>query len=124
MKRVFVVLFAGLFMAQGFAYAMDCPGQCKIQDKRCEKMMKGLNLTAEQKEKVAAVFKECGEKCRVEIEKIRETMRQETDTKIKAILTPEQAQKYDAQVAERREKMEKRREHRQHKGRQCDTEAK
>jgi Spy/CpxP family protein refolding chaperone len=108
MKKVFALFFVGMLMVQGFGLAFaDEKDQSKMHEKRIEKLTKELNLTADQKDKVSSILKESGEKIKAEMEKVREVIKQDTDQKIKAVLTPEQAVKYDAQKAERRAKMEK-----------------
>jgi Spy/CpxP family protein refolding chaperone len=112
MKRIVAVLFAGVVVMQaaGLAFA-GCPKDAgKQQEKRVEKMARRLDLSAEQKTKIAAILAASDEKMRAEMQKIREAAqaaRAETEQQIKAVLTPEQAQKFEKQLADRKARMEK-----------------
>ncbi len=101
-------LVGGLLLACGSASAQDTKeGKKKGQfspQARVEQMAKDLNLTDAQKAKLTPVFEEQGKKMRAmredtnlsqeqRQEKMRE-MRTESDKQIKAILTPEQWEKW------------------------------
>jgi Spy/CpxP family protein refolding chaperone len=112
MKKAVTLVCAGMLVIQvcGLAFAGDDKNPAKWQEKRVEKMAKKLDLTKEQKEKVAAIFKESGDKIQAETQKMQEAkkaIREDESQKIKAVLTPDQAQKYEKMQAERKEKMEK-----------------
>ena len=86
--------------------------QCTVKKdkKHLDKMAKELNLTADQKDKVAAIMKETGENRKTEMQKMRENAKAEmeaTDKKIEAVLTPDQVQKFEKMKADRKEKMDK-----------------
>jgi len=112
MKRAVAILCAGILIvtAYGLMSAKDDKDAGKWQEKKIEKMSKDLNLTAEQKDKLAAIMKENDEKIKAEWQKCQEAVkviREGKDQQIKAVLTPEQAQKYEKNQAERKEKKEK-----------------
>lgn len=127
MKKTAIMLVAFVLSAQvgmlsaGQKAGCACCGggemQCGMEQSRgkgpegrLERMSKDLNLTAEQKEKISAIVKESGEKMKEAMQKARESgkaAREETDKQIKAVLTPEQAQKFEAMQVEREKKMEK-----------------
>lgn len=124
MKRIIAIFFMAIFAisASSSVYAMHCKcnqedmGKCmeKHHDKMLDKMSKKLALTPEQKEKVAAVMKENGEKAKVEMQKMHEAMKaiqDEADKKIKELLTPEQIQKFDKMQEEQKAKSEKKMHH-------------
>ena len=58
-------------------------------------MSEVLNLTQEQKDQIAAIMKEAAAAEEAQRAKMRE-LRKETEQKIRALLTPEQQQKFDA----------------------------
>jgi Spy/CpxP family protein refolding chaperone len=105
MKKAVALAFAALLAVQmsGLALAGEKKDPARWQEKRVEKMVKDLDLTAEQKDKIAAVMKESDEARKAEMEKMK-ALRQDEEQKIKAVLTPEQAQKYDARQAKRKTK--------------------
>ena len=79
-------------------------------------MLKGLNrhlnLTEEQQTQVQAIF----EAKKPRMEALREQMKalkEETDSEIKAILTPEQVKQFEAMQEKRKEKFEKMKERHQ-----------
>jgi periplasmic protein CpxP/Spy len=69
---------------------------------RIERMTKNLNLTAEQKIKVEALFKEQEEKFKV--------IHDETHTRLQGVLTKEQMAKMDDLKKQRHEKWQKKHE--------------
>lgn len=82
----------------------------KKHQKHLDKMAKDLNLTADQKDKVAAIMKEAGESRKAEMKQARENAKakmEATDKKIEAVLTPDQVQKFEKMKADRKAKMEK-----------------
>ncbi|MDD5491582.1 MAG: hypothetical protein PHV60_02740 [bacterium] len=122
MKKLLAVIIVGIFvLGSGLAVAKEAPvdnpgvpdqkmGQQREdwQAKRLERLSKELNLTAEQKEKVAGIFKESDAKIKAVMEKAKEDLNTIRDTggkQIMAILTPEQARKFDEMNAERQKKM-------------------
>jgi len=71
----------------------------ETQEQSIERMAKELNLTQKQKEKVTAISREASEKTKLETNiflSAAKTIKADENTKIKAVLTPQQAQKYDA----------------------------
>jgi Spy/CpxP family protein refolding chaperone len=124
MKKTAAMLLGCIIALQvcGFVYASDdkeckkCEKKCmgqnteKMQAKHLDKLTKELNLTPEQKDKISAIMKESGEKKKAEMQKMRENAKAEMEAKdksIDAVLTPEQAQKFENMQAERKAKMEK-----------------
>lgn len=122
MKKFLAVVIVGIFvMGSGLALAKDMQGECKVapdkkmeqkkknwQTKRLERMAKELSLTTEQKDKVAAIFKENDAKAKAVMDKAKEEMnaiRDTGDKQVKAVLTPEQVKKYDEMKAEMQKKM-------------------
>ena len=107
MKKLFLIccLFAGLTAA---AYAQKTAATDPVQ--KAKGLQKQLSLTDDQTTKVAAIYKESAEK----FEKIKVAdkgntnkitadvapLRAETIKKIKTILTPPQATKYDKLIAD------------------------
>ena len=71
-----------------------------MAEKRVERMTKTLDLNAEQKTKIEAIFKAQQEKAKA--------LHEETDASVKAVLTPEQATKFDV-MQEKRQEMRKER---------------
>ena len=75
----------------------------KAMHERFEKMRSELNLTDEQTKSVSAILDETRNEyrsLRVELRPRFEEPRQKARTKIRALLTPEQQQKFDALVAQ------------------------
>ncbi|MCQ8130319.1 periplasmic heavy metal sensor [Methylomonas rivi] len=77
---------------------------------RVEHLAKKLALTAEQKEQLKQVFEEQHAK--------REALRQETDQRMRTVLTPEQMTKFEEMKKQRHEKWQKR--HQEGKGQSAD----
>ncbi len=113
----------GIFvMGSGLALAKEMKKECPVapekkmeqkkedwQAKRLDRTAKELNLTAEQKDKIAAIFKENAAKVKAVMDKAKKDMNSIRDTgdkKFKAVLTPEQAKKHDEMKAEMQKKME------------------
>lgn len=71
------------------------PGAEEYQKHRVERLTKELNLSAEQKSKVEAIFKEQHEKFKA--------LHEETHTKLGTVLSPEQMSKLEALKQQRRE---------------------
>ncbi len=120
MKKLATAVIASLFAMQICAVALaDDKAACekcdqtkaeKMHAKRLDKLTKELSLTPDQKEKVSVILKESGEKNKAEMQKMKDSMKamkEETDQKITAVLTPEQAQKYEKMKQDRKEKMKK-----------------
>jgi protein CpxP len=114
------------------AYAMDCgpcmdkkdcpPEMCrtgeKMHTKRVESLTKKLGLSPEQKGSLEAILTEDAQAMKAEMEKMKSEMKarkEAQDAKIKAILTPEQAAKFDEIQKKNAEKMEKMKEKRMKK---------
>lgn len=112
MKKLWAAVIVGVFMmGSGLALAKEIQGECpgspdtkreqKREDwqaKRLDRMAKDLNLSVEQKDKIAAIFKENDAKAKVVMDKVKEDMdaiRATGDKQVKEVLTPEQVQKYD-----------------------------
>jgi len=75
----------------------------KAMHERFEKMRSELNLTDEQTKSISAILDETRNEyrsLRVELRPRFEEPRQKARTKIRALLTPEQQQKFDALVAQ------------------------
>lgn len=113
MKKLLAVIFAGILTVQagGIVFAAEDKDEGKWQDnKKIVKMTKDYDLTGEQKEKVSVIMKETVDKIKAEKQKFQETtkaIKAGEEQKIKAVLTPEQSQKYEKKRAENKEKMEK-----------------
>ena len=122
MKKLWALAIVGVFMlGSGLALAQEMKGECpgppekkmeqKREDRQTERLnrlAKDLNLTAEQKDKIGAIFKENETKAKAAMDKTREemkTLRDAGEKKIKAVLTPEQAKKFEEMQAEMRKKM-------------------
>lgn len=122
MKKLLAVMIVGLFvLGSGLALAKEMKKECPVapdkkveqkkedwQAKRLDRMAKELNLTAEQKEKIAAIFKENDIKVKTVMDKAKKDMNAIRDTnekQIKAVLTPEQAKKHDEMKAGMQKKM-------------------
>jgi len=81
----------------------------KAMHERFEKMRSELNLTDEQTKSISAILDETRNEyrsLRVELRPRFEEPRQKARTKIRALLTPEQQQKFDALVAQQDAKRE------------------
>ena len=122
MKRAISMLLAFVFAASVCSIAIADEGwgekdkgmsMEQRNKKHLDKMTKDLNLTPDQQTKVADIMKTTGEKMQAEKKKMEESMKAMKDDKvkqIKAVLTPDQATKYDAMMAENKAKMEKKKE--------------
>lgn len=134
MKKLLTVMIVSIFvLGSGLVLAKEArvdspgmPGQKMAQkkedwqSKRLERMATDLNLTAEQKDKIAGIFKGNDVKIKAVMEKAKEELNAIRDTgekQIKAILTPEQVKKFDEMKAERQKKMGKDRMEMRGKGR-------
>jgi Spy/CpxP family protein refolding chaperone len=74
------------------------------KDKIFERMKSDLNLNEQQATQIRAILDQTGEEykqLRAECKPRYDAVRQSARTKIRALLTPEQQQKFDAKVAER-----------------------
>lgn len=71
---------------------------------RIERLTKELDLTSEQKSQLTQIFQEQQAK--------REAIRQETDQRLKTVLTPEQMTKFEELKNQRHEKWQKRHQER------------
>ncbi len=129
MKKLLAVVIVGIFMlGAGVVFAKEMQGEGPgprerkmerkdyrmekgkedWQAKRIERMDRNLNLTAEQKDKVAAIFKENDAKTKAAMDKAKKEMdaiRDAGHKKVKTVLTPEQAKKFDEMKAEMQKKM-------------------
>lgn len=76
-----------------------------VAQHRVERLDKELSLSAEQKQKLNELFVKDAQAV-----KGRSVQRKETETQVKAILTPVQVQKYEAVKAERKQVMLQRRQ--------------
>ncbi|WP_020565479.1 hypothetical protein [Methylosarcina fibrata] len=72
------------------------PGPDDYHGRKVERLAKDLNLTAEQKTQVEALFKEQHEKFKA--------LHEETNSKLKTILTPEQMTKMEEMQKQHQEK--------------------
>ncbi len=113
MKKLLGVVLVSVFMlGAGLALAREMQRQCQRpcapdgkmeqkqgdwQAKRLDRMAKELNLTAEQKNKVSAIM----DKTQEEMKAVRDAR----EKKVKAVLTPDQAKKFDEMKAEMQKKM-------------------
>ncbi|HEX7721998.1 MAG TPA: hypothetical protein VF397_07560 [Pyrinomonadaceae bacterium] len=97
--------FTGAFTigaVTGFYHAMGRSDRNAPHD-RIEKMRRDLNLTEDQTKSVNAILDETRNEyrsLRAELRPRFEEPRQKARTKIRALLTPEQQQKFDAMVAQ------------------------
>ena len=103
---VFVLgTFTGAFTigaVTGFYHAMARSDRNAPHD-RFEKMRRDLNLTEDQTKSVSTILDETRNEyrsLRAELRPRFEEPRQKARTKIRALLTPEQQQKFDAMVAQ------------------------
>ncbi len=108
LSLVAALALGGLLACTTIVCAQDTPTKGKkgrpTVEQRVERLNKELNLTDEQKTKVTALFEDEGKKMRdmrgdtnLDPQQRREKMqelRKETDTKMKAILKPDQYEKY------------------------------
>jgi len=86
----------------GFYHAMARSDRSAPHD-RFEKMRRDLNLTEDQTKSVSAILDETRNEyrsLRAELRPRFEEPRQKARTRIRALLTPEQQQKFDAMVAQ------------------------
>lgn len=113
MKKSLLPFALGMLLAcTASVSAQDKKGERKASspEERMKRMADALQLTDEQKTKLAPIMKEEGEKLRAiyqdqstpreERAKKMQAARKETDAKVKPILTPEQAAKYEKLQAE------------------------
>jgi Spy/CpxP family protein refolding chaperone len=123
MKKLVSMFVAVLFVAGlcGSVMAGDDKSSEKSEKKVAEKtenklekhldqLTKELNLTPEQREQVFVIMKEKDERRKTEMEKKQKVVvatKEDADTKIKAVLTPEQAAKFDKMKENQKEKMDK-----------------
>lgn len=98
MKKLLIGLLLAFCVLPLTAFAE--PDMDNMAEKRVERMTKTLDLNAEQKTKIEAIFKAQREKFKA--------LQDETHASVKAVLTPEQATKFDAQQ-EKRQEMRKQR---------------
>ena len=98
MKKLLIGLLLAFCVLPLTAFAE--PEMDNMAEKRVERMTKTLDLNAEQKTKIEAIFKAQREKFKA--------LQDETHASVKAVLTPEQATKFDAQQ-EKRQEMRKQR---------------
>ena len=80
---------------------------------RVERLTKELDLTAEQKTKLEAVFQQEEEK--------RKALREETHRQMQEFLSPEQMAKFEELKKQRHEKWQKRHEERKHRQPEVDS---
>src|ERR1043166_6507262 len=86
----------------GFYHSMSHPEKSKASDKM-EKLRRDLNLTDEQMKSVSSILDDTKNEykaLRAEVKPRFDEPRQKARTKIRALLTPEQQQKFDAFVAQ------------------------
>ena len=100
MKKSVSVICAGLFIVSlcGLMSASDMEYRASGQEKKLERLTKDLNLTQEQNEKVSVILKESSGKIAAERQRVYDTdktIKTDTDKKVKEVLTPEQAKKYE-----------------------------
>lgn len=117
MKKFVAVLVALLFVTSaGLALAEGMKCECKMdktgkgQDKRVERLAKELKLTEDQKAKVTAILKEDEPQMKALQDKMmadQKAIRDASDQKIKAVLTPDQAKQYDQIKEKHQKKMDK-----------------
>lgn len=96
-KLIFTVLLASLSLtsfAAGYA------------DKQQDRLIKQLDLNAQQSEQMQSIFDSKAEQ-RKELYQQMVTLREQTNSEIKAILTPEQLEKFQQMQDKRQKKMNK-----------------
>ena len=94
-------LLIGLLLALSVPLtAMAAPDMDAVTGKRVEHLTKTLSLNNEQKTKIEAIFNEQQQKFKA--------LKDETHASVKAVLTPEQATKFDV-MQEKRQEMRKER---------------
>lgn len=77
----------------------------QIADAKTARLDKEVGMTADQKKKIYDILLKDAQQ-----NQGRAALRQETDTQVKSILTPEQNQKLEARQAERKQMMQERRQ--------------
>lgn len=95
-KTILALALALALPLTAAAFPGDEPGPDGHHGRRIERLTKELNLTAEQKTKVEALFKEQHEKFKA--------IRDETKTRLGTILSPEQMAKMEEMKKQRQEK--------------------
>ncbi len=119
LSLIAALALGSLLVCNNMGYAQDTKeGKKKggpSVEQRVDQLSTELNLTADQKTKVTAIMQEEATKSRElrsdtslsreqRAEKRRAIM-QETSTKVKAVLTPDQRTKYDKILEQRKERM-------------------
>ena len=94
-QNIFLAIIVGVLSLQVCANACD-RDMGKMQEKRIEKMTKNLKLTDDQVQKITALFKEQGDQMK--------KLHDDSETKLKAILTPDQAKIFDENQAKKDKK--------------------
>lgn len=119
MKRTISMFLALVFTASVCSIAIADEGwgdkdkgmsMEQMHKKKLDKMTTDLNLTPDQQTKIADIMKVSGEKMQAAKKRKEEEMKAMKDdynSQVKAVLTPDQATKYDAMMAEHKASMEK-----------------
>lgn len=84
----------------------------KGKGQHIKRILSELNLSSEQKDKIREILKEAKEEHKDKGDKTKEEkleLAKEVETKIKAVLTPEQQKKFDELKAQEKEKIKKER---------------
>lgn len=84
----------------------------KGKGQHIKKILSELNLSSEQKDKIREIMKDTKEEHKDKADKTREEkleLAKEVESKIKAVLTPEQQKKFDELKAQEKEKIKKER---------------
>ena len=100
MKKLFFTLLVASLSLSSFA--------SEYSERHQDRMIKKLDLNAQQSEQIQAIFDSKSEQ-RKELRQQMLTLREQTNSEIKAILTPEQLDKFQQMQKNNQKKMGKKR---------------
>lgn len=128
MKKTFLLLVTAGVMLTMWSFVFAQPVPCdeeplskenvqkmeakreQMHQKHMGKLVKELGLTLEQKEKISKLMNDSWLRVKEEMKKMRElekSIREETDTQIQQILTPDQVKKFKQLKDKMKEKIDK-----------------